>query len=190
MSNNLEQLATAQKANTEVMMALLRTAFNGLERLTALNMAASREFFNSTVANTQQLMGARDANALAKLNGELARPSLDKWMDYSRSLYDLTSEMQKEVMAVIETQYGSFTQNAHNAVAKAKASTPVGGDLFAATMQSLLDASNQAFGNMTSMAKQLSDIAEANLSAAGKTAAGTTPAKSATAAAARKTTTK
>nr|MBL8412112.1 phasin family protein [Dechloromonas sp.] len=38
MSNpNIEQLAAAQKANIEVMTALLRTAFNGVERLTALN---------------------------------------------------------------------------------------------------------------------------------------------------------
>ena len=39
---NMEQMAAAQKANAEVMTALLRTAFNGVERLTALNMAASR----------------------------------------------------------------------------------------------------------------------------------------------------
>ena len=39
---NLEQLAAAQKANAEVMMALPCTAFNGVEQLTALNMAASR----------------------------------------------------------------------------------------------------------------------------------------------------
>ena len=50
---NMEQLAAAQKANAEVMTALLRTAFNGVERLTALNMAASREFFNNTVSNAQ-----------------------------------------------------------------------------------------------------------------------------------------
>jgi hypothetical protein len=41
------------------MMALMRTAFNGVERLTALNMAASREFFNSTLANAQQMMRPR-----------------------------------------------------------------------------------------------------------------------------------
>ena len=84
---NLEQVAAAQKANAEVMMALMRTAFNGVERLTALNMAASREFFNNTVSNAQQLLGAKDASEVAKLNSELARPNVDKWVDYSRSIY-------------------------------------------------------------------------------------------------------
>jgi phasin family protein len=183
MSNpNIEQLAAAQKANAEVMLALLRTAFNGVERLTALHMAASREFFNNTVANTQQLLSAKDANEVAKLNSELAKPNVDKLMDYSRSVYDLVSEMQKEVTSVMESQYSSFTKNASSAVEKAKAA-PVGGDVFAATMQSMLNASTKAFDNMTSMAKQLSDIAEANLQTAAKTV---TPVKSATTAAAKK----
>lgn len=184
MSNtNLDQLAAAQKASTEVMMTLMRTAFEGAERLTALNMAASRDFFNNTVSNTQQLINAKDPNAVAKLNNDLARPSLDKWMEYSRNVYDLVTEMQKEVTAVLEAQYSSFTANANTAAQKAKGAVPVGGEVFAATMQSMLDASTKAFGNMSAMAKQLSDIAEANIKAASQAV----PAKtSATAAAAKK----
>jgi len=177
---NMEQLAVAQKANAEVMMALLRTAFNGVERLTALNMAASREFFNTTVASTQQLLGAKDANALTKLNSELAAPNVDKWNAYSRSVYDLVTEMQKEVTSVMESQYSTFTKNAESAVQKAKASAPVGGDVFAATMQSMLGASTKAFDQMSSIAKQFSDLAESNIKAA---SAATTKAVSATAAA-------
>jgi phasin family protein len=188
MSNpNFEQLTAAQKANAEVMMTLLRTAFDGVERLTALNMAASREFFNNTVANAQQLLSAKDAAAVAKLNSELAQPNVDKLVGYSRSVYDLVTEMQKEITSVMEAQYSSFTKNAASAVEKAKASAPVGGDVFAATMQSMLGASTKAFDQMTSMAKQLSDIAEANIQAASKTTkAAAAPAKSATAAAAKK----
>jgi len=65
-TNNLEQLAAAQKANAEVMMALVRTAFNGMEQLAALNLAASRELFNTSVANTQQLLTIKDPQELAK----------------------------------------------------------------------------------------------------------------------------
>lgn len=185
MSNpNFEQLTAAQKANAEVMMTLMRTAFDGVERLTALNMAASRDFFNNTVANAQQLLSAKDANTVAKLNSELAQPNVDKLVSYSRSVYDLVSEMQKEITSVMEAQYSTFTKNAASAVEKAKASAPVGGDVFAASMQSMLGASTKAFDQMTSMAKQLSDITEANLQAASAVAA---PAKkSATAAAAKK----
>ncbi|MBL8450857.1 MAG: phasin family protein [Dechloromonas sp.] len=178
---NLEQLAAAQKANAEVMMALLRTSFSGVEQLTALNMAASREFFNSAVSNTQQLLKAKDAKEMAKLNSQLAQPNVDKWTEYSRSIYDLVSSMQKEITSVLESQYSSFSKNASSAVEKASASAPVGGDVFAAAMKSMLNASTKAFDNMTSMAKQLSDIAEANVQVATKATK-----SSATAAAAKK----
>lgn len=184
MSNpNIEQLAAAQQANAEVMMTLLRTAFNGVERMTALNIAASRELFSNTVANTQQLMSAKDAGAVAKLNSELAKPNLDKWMEYSRNVYDLVASMQKEVTSVMEAQYNDFSKNASSAVEKATASAPVGGDVFAATMKSMLGASTKAFDNMNAMAKQLTELAEANVKAA-STATG--KAVSATSAAAKK----
>ncbi|MDR0775674.1 MAG: phasin family protein [Azonexus sp.] len=168
MSNpNMEQLTAAQKANTEVMLSLMRTAFTGIERLTALNLATTREFFSNTVANTQQLMAAKDANEIAKLNSKLAEPGVEKIVDYSRNVYDLVAEMQKEITAVMEAQYNSFNKSASSVVAKAR-TAPVGGDVFAAGMESMLNASTKAFDSMSSMAKQLSDIAEANLQAASK----------------------
>jgi hypothetical protein len=55
--------------------------------------------------------------------------------------------------------------------------------VFAATMKSMLGASTKAFDTMTSMTKQLTDMAETNMQAAGKTVSKTV---SATAAAAKK----
>ncbi|MCL2525153.1 MAG: phasin family protein [Betaproteobacteria bacterium] len=186
MSNpNIEQLATAQKVNTELMMSLMRTAFVGVERLTALNLAVAREFFNNTVANTQQLMAARDVNEIAKLNSELAKPGVEKLVDYSRSVYDLVADVQREITSLMETQYSSFNKSASSAVAKAK-SAPIGGDVLAAGMESMLNASTKAFDTMNSMARQLADIAEANLQAASKAVVAPAAKSSATSAAAKK----
>lgn len=197
MSNpNIEQLAAAQKANAEVLLALLRTAFNSVERLTALNVAASREFFNNSVANSQQLLAAKDPAAVAKLNADLAQPNLEKLVEYSRSVYELTTDVQKEVTSVIEAQYGKLTKDATSAVQKATAAAPVGGDVFAAAMNSVISASTQAFESLNSVTRQLSEIAEANIQTAtkatgAKATAAKAPAKtSATAAAAKKSTAK
>lgn len=181
---NTEQLIAAQKANIEVMTALMRTAFSGVERLTAINLAASRDFFNNTVANAQQLMAAKDPSEIAKLNTAQAQPGMEKLVDYSRSVYDLVAQMQKDITSVVEAQYSTFTKNATSAVDKATAGAPVGGDVFATTMKSMLSASTKAFDNMTAMAKQLSEITEANVQVAAKT---TSKATSATSAAAKKT---
>lgn len=165
-TNNLEQVAAAQKASAEVMTSIMRTAFEGMEKLAALNMTASREFFNASVANAQQLMSAKDAQELAKINSNVTQPNVQKMMDYSRSVYDLVTELQQQITSVMDSQYNSFAKNASATIAKTSSQAPVGGDVFAAAMKSMLDATNQAFGNMQNMAKQMTEIADANIQAA------------------------
>lgn len=167
MSNhNLDQLAATQKANAEVMMALLRTAFEGMEKMAALNMAASREFFNASVASAQQMMAAKDSQDLAKINSAIAQPNVQKMMDYSRNVYDLVTQLQQQVTSVMDSQYATMAKKATETIEKTSAQAPVGGDVFAAAMKSMLDATNQAFGNMQNMAKQMTEMADANLQAA------------------------
>lgn len=163
---DLEQLANTQKANAEVMVALVRTAFGGVEKLAALNLAASREFFNSGAANTRQLMGVKDPQELVAINSSLARPGVDKMLEYSRGLYDVAASMQKEITSAMEAQYASFAKNASIAIEKGASSAPAGGDVFGAAMQQMLQASTQAYDNMSLMARQMAEIADANLKAA------------------------
>lgn len=165
-TSNLDQLAAAQKANAEVMTALMRTAFEGMEKLAALNMAASREFFNTSLSSAQQILSAKDAQELAKINSAVAQPNVQKLMDYSRSVYDLVTELQHQVTSVMDAQYNTMSKKATATIEKASAQAPVGGDVFAAAMKSMMEATNQAFGNMQNMAKQMTEIADANIQAA------------------------
>ncbi|MGB4468578.1 MAG: phasin family protein [Azovibrio sp.] len=181
---NIEQLTAAQKANAEVMTALLRASFNGMERLAALNMAASREFFNAAVTNTQQLLAIKDPSELPKLNANLAQPALAKWMDYSRNLYDLVTSVQKEVTSVMESQYQHFSKTAAANLDKTK-SAP-GGDIFAAAMKSALDVSGRAFEQMNAVARQAAEIAETNMQVVANTTNQATSAVSKAAAIAKK----
>lgn len=166
MSNiDIEQLTQTQKANTEVMMKLVRTAFGGMEKLAAINLAATRDFFNAGVANAQQLMAVKEPQNLAKLNSALAQPSVDKMLEYSRSLYDLAASIQKEITSVMEAQYSSLARNASVAIDKGIKSAPVGGDVLGTAMQQVLQASTSAYDNMSQMAKQMAAIADANIKA-------------------------
>lgn len=167
---NIEQLTAAQKANAEVIANLMRTAFGGVERLAALNIAASRDFFNSSVANAQQLLATKNPSELGKLNSELAQPGLQKWLDYSRSVYELVTDLQKEISGVVESQYGSLTSNVTAAAEQASSKLPVGGDVLTAAVKSIIEASNKAFENMSALGKQVADIAESNLQTAAATA--------------------
>jgi phasin family protein len=172
---NLEQLAAAQKANAELMSALLRATFNGVERLSALNLAASRDFLNATVANVQQVLATKNPGDLTRLNVSLSQPAVEKWLEYSRNVYELLSSVQKEVASVVQGQYADFSKTATASLDKTKAAP--GGDVFAAVVKSVLDASNRTFEQANAFAKQAASIAEANIQAATATAKAAAAAK-------------
>jgi phasin family protein len=119
----------------------------------------------NSVSNANTLLAAKDAKDVSALNQQLAKPGVDKMMDYSRKVYDLVAQMQKEVTAVVESQYSQFQKDANTAISKTQAA-PVGGDVFAAAMKTMLDQTNKAFEGMNAVARQMSELAESNLQSA------------------------
>ncbi|HPT50846.1 MAG TPA: phasin family protein [Accumulibacter sp.] len=163
---DLEKLAQSQKANAQVMMTLVRTAFHGLEQLSALNLAASRELFNNGANGAQQLMGVKDPKELGNVASSLAKPNVEKLMEYSRSLYDLSANMQREIAAVMENQYNTLRHDAAGLIAKTGAVSPISSDVFGSAMKQMMTASTTAFENISQMAKQMTDIVDSNVKAA------------------------
>lgn len=163
---DLEKLAESQKANAQVMMTLVRTAFHGMEQLSALNLAASRELFNNSATGAQQMMDVKDPKQLPSIAGSLAQPNVDKLLEYSRGLYDLAANMQREITSVMEQQYSAMTQQAAGIVGKGGAGSPISSDLFGAAMNQMMTASSTAFENISQMAKQMTDIIDTNVKAA------------------------
>lgn len=164
---DLEKLAQSQKANAQVMMTLVRTAFHGLEQLSALNLAVSRELFNSTASGAQQMLaGIKEPKELGNIAGSLARPNVDKLMEYSRNLYDLAANMQREITSVMEDQYTNLRHDAAGLIEKAGSVSPISGETFGAAMKQMMTASSTAFENISQMAKQITDIVDTNVKAA------------------------
>jgi phasin family protein len=161
MSNpEIEQLSAAQKASAEVLMALMRTSFDGMQRLAELNMAAAREAFSNSVATATKLASSKDMGDLARANQELAKP--ERLMEYWRSVYDLVSAMQKDVTAVMQANQTQFTRSATSAMEK-KSSAMDGSDVIAGVMKNMVELTNKAFDNMTQVASQMANMANANI---------------------------
>jgi phasin family protein len=148
------------------MMTLVRTAFHGWSSLSALNLAASRELFNNSATGAQQFSASRTLQQLKDVAGSMARPNVDKLMEYSRSLYDLSANMQREITSVMEEQYSNMRHNAAGLIEKTGFATPIAGDVFGAAMKQMMNASSTAFENISQMAKQMTDIVDTNVKAA------------------------
>jgi len=157
---DFEQVTAAQKASTDMVIALMRASFEGMQRLAELNMAASRELFSSSVSTAKTLASSKDINDVTRVNQQLAKP--DQVMDYWRQVYDLVSQMQKDVTAVMQDHHSHFSKTAASAIEKNLSATPVGGDVFASAMKSMLEQTNKAFDNMTAVAGQMANFSGTN----------------------------
>ena len=163
-NSEIEQMSVAQKASAEVLMTLMRTSFEGMQRLAELNMAAARETFSSNVATVTKLAASKDVGDMARANQELARP--ERMMEYWRNVYDLVSAMQKDVTAVMQANYTQLTKSAASAIEQKKSSAMDGSDVIASVMKNMLEQTNKAFDNMTQVASQMTNLANANIQAA------------------------
>ena len=99
-----EQFASANRASVETLVTLANAAFGGVERLAALNLNAVRSLLEDSTTSVRALVEVKDAQDLASLQTRLAQPGIDKAAVYSRSLYQIATETQETLSAVIKNQ--------------------------------------------------------------------------------------
>ncbi len=86
-----EQLVAAHKANVETLFGLTSKAFENIQKLTELNLNASREALQQSAEHTQALLSAKDAQELLALQARLFQPLAEKTVAFSRQLIDIAA---------------------------------------------------------------------------------------------------
>lgn len=166
MYSTPEQFASASKANVETLLTLANTAFASAERLAALNLNTARNLLEDAVSNAKTLMGAKDVQELMNAQASLAQPAVEKAVAYSRSIYEIATQTQEELSKVFEAQLIELNKNVTSVLDKAAKNAPAGSDVAVAAVKSAIAAANSAYDSMTKAAKQVAEIAEANVAAA------------------------
>ena len=142
------------------------TTFDGIERLALLNLAAARSVFEGAMANVNALLGAKDIQAFVSLQKELASPSIDKGMEYSRNVIAIASETKDKLAKEVETKVAENTAKVSGMVEKALESAPAGSEVAVAAVKTAIKTANEAYEGLNKAAKQAADVAEASVSAA------------------------
>lgn len=166
MSINTEQFAAANKAAVDSLLSVANTALASAERIATLNLEATRSAIEESASNVKALMGAKDVQEALKIQAELAKPNVDKAVAYSKSAYEIATQTQGEFTKMVEAQFGDFQKNVASMLDQAAKSAPAGSETAVSAVKSAFAAANSAFDNMNKAAKQVAEIAEANVAAA------------------------
>ncbi|MBS1210052.1 MAG: hypothetical protein H6R19_2450 [Proteobacteria bacterium] len=161
-----EQISTANKASIEAALTLANTAFASAEKLATLNLNTARAILEDSVANAKTLLGAKDAQELVSLQAALAQPTVEKIVSYGRSVYEISAAAQEDITKILESQLSEVNKNVSAALDKAAKSAPAGSDVAVAAVKSAIAAANSAYDSLNKAAKQVAEIAEANVAAA------------------------
>ena len=161
-----EQIAANNKAGVEALLYLANANFSAYEKLAALQFNASKAAFEETVNHARALLNAKDIQEFVNVNVAAAQPNLEKAIAYSRSVYELATQSQGEFTKFLETQAGEINRNMVGFLDKFAKNAPAGSDVAVAAVKSALAAANSAYDSLSRVAKQATEIAEANIAAA------------------------
>ena len=174
-----EQMMASHKANLETLFGLTSKAFEGMQKMVELNLAASKAVLADASANSQALMTVKDAQELMAMQASMLQPVAEKTAAYSRHLYDIASGAGAEFTKTMEAQAAEAQQKVAALVDSAAKNAPAGSESAVAMMKSTVAAAHNALESVQKAVKQATDVAEANFNAMAATA--TTATKQATA---------
>jgi phasin family protein len=165
-----EQVQAANKANVDAILALASSQYAAFEKFANLNATAFKTAFEDSIANARALAGAKDAQEFVSLQTSFAQPTIEKAVAYSKSVYEVTTQANAEFSKMTEKRVADWNDNFVSLLDKAVKNAPAGSDVAVTAMKQMIAAANSAYDNMTKVAKQATEIAEANVAAATETA--------------------
>jgi phasin family protein len=165
-----EQYVAAQKAQLETLFGLSQTAFEGMEKLMALNLQVAKASLTEAADTSQALLSVKDAQELMALQSSMLQPGTEKMAAYSRHVYDILTGTSAEVTKVAEANLADGQKKVLAMVDTAVKNAPAGTESAVALVKSAVAAANNAVESMQKATKQATEVAEANFQAMTSTA--------------------
>jgi phasin family protein len=167
---NTEQFLAAQKASFDTLFGLTTKAFEGVEKLVALNLQVAKTGLAEAADTAQAAFAAKDVQELLAMQASLLQPAADKASAYSRHVYDIVSGASADFTKAAEASVAEGQKQIMTLVDGALKNAPAGSESAVALMKSAVTAANNAFESVQKASKQAMDVAEANLQGLSKSA--------------------
>ena len=178
-----EQFAATQKTHFDTFFSLTNKLFEGVEKLTTLNLQAAKSVFAETQETAQTTLSGKDPQDLLKLQQALTQPAAEKAQAYSRHVYEILTGTQAEFLKVAEAQFAEYSHSAQSFIDTLTKNAPAGSETAVALLKSTITAANTTYDTVHKATKQAVELAESSFDAA--TAAASKAAKDTNAQASR-----
>jgi phasin family protein len=166
-----EQLLAAQKANVETLFGLTNKAFEGVEKLVELNLQVAKTSLGEAAETANAVFSVKDAQELLALQASILQPAAEKFAAYTRHVYEIVTTTKDAVGQVAEEKFADVQKDFAANVNTAMQNAPAGTEPVVSLAKSAMASFNNAYSSMQSAAKQVNEVADANIKALTETAA-------------------
>jgi len=170
----VEQVIASHKANIETLLGLTTKAFEGVEKIVELNLAASKTALAESGDHAKAILSVKDAQELLALQSGLFQPLAEKTAAYSRHLYDIASGSTAELTKTLESQASDAQKKFMGLVDSTAKNAPAGSEAAVAMMKSAVSSANNALESVQKAVKQATELAESNFNAVSASATNVT----------------
>lgn len=166
MTFDPKKFAVANQASVESLLSVANAALSAAERIVALNMDTTRNAIGDSFDAAKSIIGATDAQTAFAAQQAMVQPAIEKATAYSKSLYDISNDVQQQVSKLFETQVAEFQKASTEAMSQLTKNAPAGSEAIVKAMQDAFAKATTAFGTASAMTKQFTDATQVAVKAA------------------------
>ena len=166
MNNTAEQFAATNKANLQTLEGFATQALAGVEKLTELNMTASKAVMGESFSYAQALLAAKDTQEMLALQSGALRPLAEKSAAYVQHVQTIVAGSGAELTKTLEAKTAEAQKAFNNALESLAKNAPAGTESAVAAFKTALIAGQNAVESAQSSAKKAVEVAQTNFSAA------------------------
>ena len=165
-----EQFSNNAKAAFESQLAafhaLTGKAFEGTEKVIALNLAATKASVQESTASAKHLFAAKDAQEFFAVAASQAKPGAEKATSYGRHLSEIVSGIQAEFAKTTEAQIAEAKTRLNALVEAVAKSAPAGSENAVDILKSVVANANSGYEQVSKTIKQNVEKVEAQVAKA------------------------
>jgi phasin family protein len=171
-----QDFAAVAQSNVDVLLALSTKAFEGAEKLAALNLQVAKGGLAEATKASTTVLSAKDPQSLLALQAGAVQPAAAKASEYATQVAAIMTETKSELDKVIAKSAAQAQSAFSTMIEAALKSAPAGSADGMALWKSAVEAANGGYEALQKAAKQAADVAQANYTAASNTVAKATKA--------------
>ncbi len=139
-----DQFAAVHKNNLANLARLSNATFEGIQKLTELNLQAAKVAMAEGQAHLKAVATSKDLRDVLSIQGDVPPAAADKAIWYACHVCEIATRAQVELAKAVEEQYGQHQRYVQAFVDTFSKNAPAGSETIAAMLQATLDSARHS----------------------------------------------